>query len=74
MIYPGLPDDPSVLAAIGTIALRHGQLDNALKMAVGSLTGVSIDEAVDASEGQVSGELTSRVRGLAKKRLVTVMC
>jgi hypothetical protein len=34
MIYPGLPDDQRVLAAIGKIALRHGQLDYALKMAV----------------------------------------
>jgi hypothetical protein len=40
MIYPGLPEDQEVLAAIGKIALRHGQLDYALKMAVRSLAGV----------------------------------
>jgi hypothetical protein len=34
MIYPGLPDDQQVLAAVGKIALRHGQLDYALKMTV----------------------------------------
>jgi hypothetical protein len=68
MIYPGLPDDQQVLAAIGKIALRHGQLDYALKMAVRSLTGVSIDEALDATERQLSRELRDRVRRLAKKR------
>ena len=57
MIYPGLPDDQQVLAAIGKIALRHGQLDYVLKMAVRSLTGVSIDEALDATERQLSREL-----------------
>jgi hypothetical protein len=68
MIYPGLPNDQQVLAAIGKIALRHGQLDYALKMAVRSLAGISIDEALDATERQLSRELRDRMRRLARKR------
>jgi hypothetical protein len=69
MIYMGLPDDPQVLAAIGRIAIRHGQLYYHLKMTVRSLSGVTIDEAIDATERQGSRELRVRVRKLARKRL-----
>jgi hypothetical protein len=69
MIYPGLPDDPKVLAAIGKIALRHGQLDNALKMVIKDLTGTTIQEALDATERQGSRDLRERVRKLARKRI-----
>ena len=69
MIYPGLPEDQEVLIAIGKIALRHGQLDYALKMAVRSLSGITISEALDATARQSSRELRERVRRLARKRL-----
>jgi hypothetical protein len=68
MIYPGIPDDQNVLAAIGKIAIRHGQLDHALRMMVRSLTGVSIVEALDATVRQTSGPLRDRVKKLARKR------
>lgn len=68
MIYPGLPEDRDVLAAIGKIALRHGQLDYALKMAVRSLSGITIREALDATARQSSRELRERVRRLARRR------
>jgi hypothetical protein len=68
MIYPGLPDDHQVLAGIGKIALRHGQLDYGLKMAVRSLAGITIREAIDATARQSSRELRDRVRRLARKR------
>jgi hypothetical protein len=68
MIYPGLPQDQQVLAAIGKIALRHGQLDYALKLGVKSLAGISIAEAIDATARQTSHELRERVRRLARKR------
>jgi len=69
MIYPGLPEDQAVLAAIGKIAVRHGQLDHALKMAVRSLAGVTIAEAENATARQGSSQLRERVRKLARKRL-----
>jgi hypothetical protein len=31
MIFMGLPEDQAVLAAIGRIAIRHGQLDYCLR-------------------------------------------
>jgi hypothetical protein len=68
MIFPGLPEDQQVLAAIGKIALRHGQLDYALKMAVRSLAGITTREAIDATARQSSRELRDRVRRLARKR------
>jgi transposase len=49
MIHMGYPGDP-ILVAIGKIAIRHGQLDYSLKMTVRTLAGISIIEAVDATE------------------------
>ena len=72
MIYPALPEDPQVLAAVGKIALRHGQLDYALKMAVRSLAGITIREAIDATARQSSRDLRERVRRLARNALARV--
>ena len=69
MIYMGLPEDQRVLAAIGKIAIRHGQLDYSLRMAVRTLAGIEITEALDATARQTAGELRRRVRRLAQKRL-----
>jgi hypothetical protein len=69
MIYLGLPEDPLVLAAIGKIALRHGQLDYHLKMTVRTLTDTTIPEAIDATERQSSRDLRERVRRLARMRI-----
>lgn len=62
------PDDDHLLA-IGKIAVRHGQLDNALRMIVGQLAGVSKEQALDATARQGSRDLRERIRKLAKKRL-----
>jgi hypothetical protein len=67
MINMGYPGDP-ILVAIGKIAIRHGQLDYSLKMTVRTLAGISIIEAVDATERQSSSALRDRVRKLARKR------
>lgn len=68
-VHHGLPEDTDVLAALGRIALRHGQLDNQLRMLVGDLTGVSKNEALDATFRDGSGQLRERIRRLAKSRL-----
>jgi hypothetical protein len=67
-IYMGLPSDQRILAAVGTIAIRHGQLDYALRMMVKSLTGVSIGEALDATDREGAGDLRDRIKALARKR------
>jgi hypothetical protein len=65
----GLPKNSKALELIGRIAVRHGQLDNALKMTIMDLTGVTKDEALDANARRGSRELRDRVRKLAKQRL-----
>jgi hypothetical protein len=65
----GLPTDEKILAGIGTIALRHGQLDNALRMIIKDLTGVDQTEALDATARDGSREIRERIRKLARQRL-----
>jgi hypothetical protein len=62
------PND-EVLAAIGKITLSHAWLDNALRMTVMDLAGVTKDEALDGTARQGSRELRERVRRLGKTRL-----
>jgi hypothetical protein len=69
LIYMLMPEDPAVLAAVGKIALQHGQLDHVLRMTIKSLTGVSMKEALDATARQGSRELRERIRKLARRRL-----
>ena len=68
-IHHGLPTDQSVLAALGKIALCHGQLDNQLRMLIMDLASVTKTEALDATHRDGSGQLRDRVRRLAKQRL-----
>jgi hypothetical protein len=68
-IVYGIPPDVETLAAIGKIALRHGQLDHTLRMAIKTLAGVTISDALDATARQGSRELRERIRKLSRKRL-----
>ena len=69
MIIGSLPQDPQVLSAIGAVAVRHGQLDSALRMTVKSISGIGLDRALEATEGMGSQELRRLVRKMAKKKL-----
>ncbi len=69
MIIGSLPQDPQMLAAIGTVAVRHGQLDNALRMTVKSISGIGLERALDATEGMSSHELRRVIRKMARKKL-----
>lgn len=69
MIMLGLPQDQSILAAIGMVAARHAQLDHVLRMTVKSIAGVSPAEALDATEGDASWQLREHILALAKRRL-----
>lgn len=66
-IFLGLPEDERVLAAIGKISIRHGQLDLSLKMLIKALTGVTRAEAEAALEGETSSGLRERAKRLARK-------
>ena len=69
MFLMDIPGDPSLLAALGKVAIRHGQLDYVLRMTVKSIRELPISEALDATARQGSRELRERVRKLAKQKL-----
>ena len=69
MIIGSLPQDPQVLAAIGAVSVRHGQLDYALRMTVKSISGIGLDQARNATEGKNSRELRRLILKMARKKL-----
>lgn len=69
MMYPSVPDDPGLLAALGTVALRHAHLEHVLRMTIKTLANVSIEEALDATAFEGSRTLRERIRKLARRRL-----
>jgi hypothetical protein len=64
-----LPRDLDVLAAVGRVAIRHGQSTRMLRMTVKSILGLPVREALDATARQSFGALKQRVRKLAKQRI-----
>ncbi len=64
-----LPSRPDVLAAIGEVAVRHGQLDLVLRRLVHTLTSMDIQETDAATEGMGSAELRDHVKVVARKAI-----
>ncbi|MGE0311477.1 MAG: hypothetical protein AB7P21_07655 [Lautropia sp.] len=64
-----VPDDPSLLAAFGEVALRHEHLSHVLRMTVKTFAHVGVNEALDATAFESASMLRERVRKLAKQRL-----
>ena len=64
-----LPDDTDLLAAAGSVALAHTQLEHVLRMTIKSLANLSIREALDATNILSGKELRKRVRKLLKQRV-----
>jgi hypothetical protein len=64
-----IPDNPALLQAVGVVALRHAHLDHTLKMTIKTLTGVSVGEALAATEYESSSSLRDRIRRLAKRAI-----
>jgi hypothetical protein len=50
-----LPENLDLLAAVGKVAIRHGQLDHVLRMTVKTITRITIREALGATERQGNG-------------------
>ena len=69
VVLHALPTDEKILVTVGTIALRHGQLDNALKMVIQFLTGVDMIEVFGATARDSSRQLRDRVHKLARQHL-----
>ena len=68
-ITNAIPDDRELLAAMGRVTIRHSQLDSMLRMAVKTLSGVSIEEARDATQRETTANLGRRVGKLARSKL-----
>jgi hypothetical protein len=63
-----MPKDREFLAAIGTLALRHEQMNYVLRLTIKSLTGLSIDEIMRETKRNSSKELRAKVRKNSKER------
>ncbi|HEY8947315.1 MAG TPA: hypothetical protein VIM56_00370 [Rhizomicrobium sp.] len=59
-----LPSDQALLAAVGTVAIAHGHLEYILRMTVKTLAGLSILEALDATNFTSMRDVRSEVRKL----------
>lgn len=68
MITFSIPANETLLAAIGKVAIRHGQLDYVLRMTIKTLSGLSLREAIDGTVGIMSRDLRRHVRKLAKDK------
>ena len=62
-------DDPNFLAAVGTVAIRHGQLDYMLRLTIKSIAPRPFQEVVDETRHHGSPKLRNRARKLAKKKI-----
>jgi hypothetical protein len=61
--------DAEFLRALGEASVRHGHLDHILRMTIKTLTGLSVQDALDATERDTSSMLRRRVRKLARQAL-----
>lgn len=64
-----MPEDTEFLKAFARVSIAHGHLDYSLRMCIKSLADLSIQEAVDATEGEGSASLRDRIKKLARMRL-----
>ena len=69
MIYFDIPADTELLAAFGEVTLRHEHLNHVLRMTIKTLSRLSVNEALDATERDGSAQLRERIRKLARQRL-----
>jgi len=68
MISLSLPKDPAVLVAIGKVAIRHGQLDQGLKLAIRNLRGISIEQTLAETKLKSPRHLRALVEEHARNR------
>jgi len=58
------PENKELLAAVGVVAIAHGQLEYILRMIVRTLGGLSITEALDAMQFKPMIEVRKEIRRL----------
>jgi hypothetical protein len=69
MITFHVPDDKTLLAGFGEVALRHEHLSHILRMTIKTLARLRPQEALDATAYDGSRQLRERIRKLARRRL-----
>ena len=69
MIIFHVPNNDELLRAFGEVTLRHEHLVHILKMTIKSLTNLTPEEALDATEFNGAGMLRGRIKKLAHKKL-----
>lgn len=63
-----IPTDDELLKAAGRVAFAHAQLELSLRYTVKTLTGMSIDEALDATDAMKAYELRDKIKGLFRQK------
>lgn len=68
MILLELPEDPKLLQAIGRVAVAHGQLEYILRMTIKVLSGLSVQEALDATSKKGVYDLRKKIKKLFEQK------
>lgn len=63
-----LPDDPDLMQAAGGVALAHSQLELMLRMTIKTLAGLTVREALDATESSKNWELRKSITSIFRKK------
>ena len=66
-----MPADPKLQAAVGRVAVRHGQMDHFLRMTIKSVSGLTIEQTMKQTKRLTSGPLCDRLSKYAGQRLGT---
>jgi len=65
-----VPTDRALLVALARVSLRHGHLERVLQMTVKALEGMTVLEALQATERTGPARLRGRIEASAQKLLV----
>ena len=64
-----VPENPEWLKAFGRVSVVHTHLDHILRMTIKTLSSVTIEVALNATDTEGSAVLRDRIKKLAKQRL-----
>jgi hypothetical protein len=67
------PSRPELLGALGRLAIAHTHLELILRYCVKTITKQSVEEALDATEGDRISDLRIRIKQLFKERRPTAL-
>jgi hypothetical protein len=67
--YMYVPEKRGFLKAVGTVSIRHAHLDHVLRKTTKTLSGVTVGEALRATDRNGSAKLRDRIDDLARKKL-----